>query len=103
MKRVLTVCALVLADAACAARLSRDVIAHHPRIKLTVVEPQVVERSEPFPPSWTRAPERGADAFVAFLGQSSAATMDAAKDEAMRDLLSAVSNFVSVEVESESL
>src|SRR5262245_6597268 len=103
MKRVLPVCALLASSAACSARLSRDVIANHPRIKLTIVEPQVVEKSAPFPPPWTRAPERGAEAFVAFLGQSSGPTIDAAKQEATRDLLSAVSNFVSVEVESESL
>lgn len=94
---------LIFANLACSATLSRQVIADHPRIKLTVVEPQVVERSDPFPPAWTRSLERGADSFVAFLGQSSGPTIDAAKQEAMRDLLSAVSNFVSVEVESESL
>lgn len=93
----------IFANLSCGATLSRAVIEHHPRIELTVIEPQVVERSDPFPPPWTRAPERGAESFVAFLGQSSGPTIDAAKQEAMRDLLSAVSNFVSVEVESESL
>lgn len=102
-RRLLFASILALISLSCSASLSREVIANHPRIKLTVVEPQVVERSDPFPPPWTRAPERGADAFVAFLGQSSATTMDAAKQEAMRDLLSAVSSFVSVDVESESL
>jgi tetratricopeptide (TPR) repeat protein len=94
---------LIFASPACSTQLSREVIQNHPRIKLTVVEPQVVERSDPFPPPWTRAPERGADSFVAFLGQSSAPSMDAAKQEAMKDLLSAVSNFISVEIESEFL
>lgn len=94
---------LVLFSQACTTQLSREVIQHHPRIQLTVVEPQVVDRSEPFPPVWTRAPERGAESFVAFLGQSSGDSMEAAKAEAMKDLLSAVSNFVSVEIESEFL
>lgn len=87
--------------AGCAPSLSQEIIRNHPRIKVELIEPQVVEASDPIPPVWTRRLEHAAVAFVSFSGQSSASTMDIARTRARKDLLAAVSSFVAVEVESE--
>jgi tetratricopeptide (TPR) repeat protein len=97
MRRILVATLLV----SCGPRLPKELIANHPRIKVEIVKPQVVEASAPIPPVWTRRIDRGAVDHVPFAGQSSAGSMDAAQQQAMDDLLAAVSNFVSVEVESE--
>ncbi len=85
----------------CGPRLPKDLIANHPRIKVQLVKPQVVEASAAIPPVWTRRLDRGAVAYVPFAGQSAGSSIDEARKHAMDDLLSAVSNFVSVDVESE--
>ena len=77
---------------ACGSRLSRETILHHPKINLEVFKPQTVERSAPVMPAWVNRPERGAVSRVGFVGQSFAATLDAGKAQAVRDLLAAVSN-----------
>jgi tetratricopeptide (TPR) repeat protein len=92
---------LVFCAAGCKTQLSRETIKNHPKINLSVFAPAVVERSAPIEPLWVKQPERGAVSFVAFTGQSFAQTLDAGKSQAVRDMLSAVSNFISVEVESE--
>ncbi|MCC7383635.1 MAG: tetratricopeptide repeat protein [Deltaproteobacteria bacterium] len=90
-----------LAGASCAAQLSRELIRNHPRIKITVLEPQVIETSAPFPPPWTRQlGGRGGD-FVPFSGQAVGDDLESAKANALRDLLAAVASYVAVEVESE--
>src|SRR5262245_50720211 len=85
----------------CGPKLPKELIANHPRIKVEIVKPQVVEASAPIPPVWTRRLERGAVAYVPFAGQSAASSMDAARTQAMDDLLGAVSSFVSVDIETE--
>lgn len=85
----------------CAPGLSRETIRNHPRIDVTVLEPQIVERSAPFPPPWTLRPDRGAVAYVSFIGQASGSSIDQAKADAQRDLLAAIASFISVEVDSE--
>lgn len=92
------VCGMVAVS--CAGPLSRAVIKNHPRIKVTVFEPQVVESSAPVPPAWTRQVDRGAPSYVAFSGQAFAPTLAGAKKQAMDDLVSAVSSYVSVDVDS---
>jgi tetratricopeptide (TPR) repeat protein len=98
IRRSLAALALV---ASCTPALSKETIRNHPRINVTVLEPQIIERSAPFPPAWTLRPDRGAVAYVSFTGQASGSSIDAAKSDAERDLLSSIASFISVEVESE--
>jgi tetratricopeptide (TPR) repeat protein len=93
--------AALLSIAACRASLSEDQIRNHPAINLKLMKPEVVESSTPIEPVWVKRPEKNAAAFIAFTGQSFARTLDVAKVQAERDLLSAISNYVAVEVESE--
>ncbi len=85
----------------CRTTLSSETIRRHPQLALNVLRPQVVERSAPFAPTWVRIPQRKENERIAFTGQSFASELDAARKQATRDALSAVSNFISVEVESE--
>ena len=89
-----------LAAAGCAPTLSRSLIAEHPALAPQKLGPVVVESSQPLRPDWILRSDRGPSAHVAFVGQASANGLDSARAEAMRDLLSAVANFVAVEVES---
>jgi tetratricopeptide (TPR) repeat protein/TolB-like protein len=85
----------------CAPPIARDAIRTGPAQKLSRMKPEVVETSAPMMPDWTSANEHDrASARIAFVGQSIAPTLDAAKERATRDLFSAIASFVSVDVSS---
>ncbi len=84
-----------------ASPLSRQTILNHPKVSLEILKPQVVEQSAAIEPAWVRTPQRTEVAGVAFVGQAFAPSQDEAAKQAQRDLLSAISNFIAVEVESE--
>src|SRR5882672_7782696 len=86
----------------CVRSIPRETIQSGPGKKLERMKPEVVESSAPLSPDWTglREKERGSVAKVAFVGESTAPTLDAAKERATRDLYSAIASFVSVDVES---
>lgn len=93
----LLVCAAL---AACRPSLSRTLITEHPALRLGPLGAVVVEASEPLRPTWVGRTEHEPAAEVSFVGQASADSVDSARAEAMRDLLSSVASFVAVEVES---
>lgn len=100
MKRLLLALVLTSSAAGCGPTLSRELIRNHPRIRLTVLEPQIAEQSAPVRPRWVSEAPRGAG-FVAFTGQSFAPSLDDARAQATRDLYAAISSWVAVDVESE--
>jgi tetratricopeptide (TPR) repeat protein len=82
-----------------APRLSAETIKHHPKIDLRLLQPQTVATSAPVEPLWVRTPFVATPDSVAFTGQAMARSLDDARRQAARDLVAAVSTFVSVEVE----
>jgi tetratricopeptide (TPR) repeat protein len=103
MKRVPIVYAVWLTSSiSCAPSLTREMITQNPRITFTSAGPQIVERSAPLAPAWTMRAEPSGAAYVAFSGYGAGASLDSARALAERDLMAAVSGFVTVDVESRS-
>lgn len=98
--RIVGTVALVSIFGSCRTALPRELIAAHPALVAGRMGPVVVEASDAARPSWVGRAERGAVAYVEFVGQASAPAVDTARAEAMRDLLAAVASFVAVEVDS---
>ena len=104
MKAVFLVSAVSIATlVACGPVLSRQTIRVHEELGLDALEPKVIEASAPIPPRWLGQTDRRAAGRIGFVGYSTARTLDAAKAQAMRDLLSSVSSFISVDVQTEHL
>lgn len=68
---------------------------------LHALGPTTLESSAPISPEWVMRSTSQDSAALSFVGQSNAPTLDAAKGRAERDLLAAISSYVSVDVESD--
>src|SRR5438105_682095 len=90
-----------LSFAGCGPTLTKEIIKNHPAVSLKLLRPEVVESSAPLEPAWVRKETKTAGDALPFTGQSFALTLDEAKKQAERDLLSAVSSYIAVEVESQ--
>lgn len=63
--------------------------------------PRTIDASEPSWPSWLRQADRGRPSVEGFVGRAEAPTLEAARALAMRDLYSAVSSYLAIELRSE--
>jgi tetratricopeptide (TPR) repeat protein len=85
---------------ACMPSIARDTIQAGPGTKLDRMKPEVIESSAGITPEWTSAKDRIDAARIAFVGEASAPTLEAAKGRATQDLYAAIASFASVDVES---
>jgi tetratricopeptide (TPR) repeat protein len=67
---------------------------------IAALGPAVVESSAPISPEWVMR-SSGSTGELMFVGQSTAPSLDTAKARAERDLLAAISSYVSVDVEAD--
>lgn len=63
--------------------------------------PQAIDASDPSLPSWLREADRGRPSVEGFIGRAEAPTLEAARALAMRDLYTAVSSYLAIELSSE--
>jgi tetratricopeptide (TPR) repeat protein/TolB-like protein len=91
---------LALGLACCTAPETRRAATPGPTGPLTG-GPQAIDASDPSWPSWLREADRGRPSVEGFVGRAEAPTLEAARALAMRDLYTAVSSYLAIELSSE--
>lgn len=94
---------LLILTAGCAQRRVEPAATFAPPVStaLQALGPTTLETSAPISPEWVMRSTSQDSGALSFVGQSNAPTLDAAKGRAERDLLAAISSYVSVDVESD--